>query len=132
VAHGLDLTAVVAALERNTANVGAGFIEKSGEHYLIRVPGPARGIEDLGNIVVSTADEVALRVKDVAEVGLGRALRDGAATENGAEVVLGTVFMLRGENSRAVAAAVEARLQQINANLPTGITARTVYDRSVL
>jgi cobalt-zinc-cadmium resistance protein CzcA len=131
-AHGLALTDIVSALEQNNANVGAGFIEKSGEQYLIRVPGQARGIEDLGNIVIDTASEVPIRIKDVADVGIGKAIRNGAATENGHEVVLGTVFMLRGENSRAVSAAVEKRLQQINQNLPAGISARTVYDRSIL
>ena len=71
-------------------------------------------------------------MRDVAEVEFGRELRTGAATENGREVVLGTVFMLIGENSRTVSAAVDERMQAINRSLPPGVHAVTVYDRTNL
>lgn len=132
VARGLSLNNLVAALENNNANMGAGYIEKSGEQYLIRVPGQVSNIEDISNIVVDTQAGVPVRIKDVADVLVSAEPRNGAATENGHEVVLGTVFMLTGENSRAVSAAVEQRLQEINKTLPAGITAKTVYDRTVL
>ncbi len=132
VARGLSLSNLVAALENNNANMGAGYIEKSGEQYLIRVPGQVNNIEDISNIVVDTQAGVPVRIKDVADVLISAEPRNGAATENGHEVVLGTVFMLTGENSRAVSAAVEERLQEINKTLPAGITAKTVYDRTVL
>jgi cobalt-zinc-cadmium resistance protein CzcA len=132
VARGLSLNNLVAALENNNANMGAGYIEKSGEQYLIRVPGQVSNIEDISNIVVDTQAGVPVRIKDVADVVVSAEPRNGAATENGHEVVLGTVFMLTGENSRAVSAAVEERLQEINKTLPAGITAKTVYDRTIL
>lgn len=132
VARGLSLGDVVAALENNNANTGAGYIEKSGEQYLIRVPGQVSSIEDISNIVIENKQGVPVRIKDVAEVFIGSETRTGAATENGQEVVLGTVFMLTGENSRTVAAAVEKRLGEINHTLPAGIVANTVYDRTVL
>lgn len=132
VARGLSLNNLVAALENNNANMGAGYIEKSGEQYLIRVPGQVSNIEDISNIVVDTQAGVPVRIKDVADVLVSAEPRNGAATENGHEVVLGTVFMLTGENSRAVSAAVEERLQEINKTLPAGITAKTVYDRTIL
>ncbi|MEO8417684.1 MAG: CusA/CzcA family heavy metal efflux RND transporter [Methylophilaceae bacterium] len=132
VARGLALNDLVEALERNNANVGAGYIEKSGEQYLIRIPGQVAGLEDIGNIVVSTQSGVPVRIKDLAQVQIGNDLRNGAATENGREVVLGTVFMLIGENSRTVSAAVEKRLQEINRTLPAGVIATTVYDRTIL
>jgi cobalt-zinc-cadmium resistance protein CzcA len=131
-AMGLSLNDLVEALEKNNANVGAGYIEKSGEQYLIRVPGQVSNIEDIGNIVVTTKAGVPVRVKDVAEVIIGSESRSGAATENGKEVVLGTVFMLTGENSRTVSAAVEKQLAQINTTLPKGIVANTVYNRTIL
>ncbi|WP_374402856.1 efflux RND transporter permease subunit [Niveibacterium sp.] len=131
-AHGLTLQDIVLALERNNANVGAGYIEKRGEQYLIRAPGQLGGLEDLRNVVLGSADGVPVRVRDVAEVDFGRELRTGAATENGREVVLGTVFMLLGENSRKVSRAVDARMADINRNLPAGVEAITVYDRTVL
>ncbi len=131
-AHGLALADLVAALERNNASVGAGYIERSGEQYLIRAPGQVGSLEDIANIVIGTPQGVPLRVGDVAEVMLGQELRTGAATENGREVVLGTVFMLIGENSRIVSQAVDKRMQAINKSLPAGVIAQTVYDRTVL
>ncbi|PZP30925.1 MAG: CusA/CzcA family heavy metal efflux RND transporter [Roseateles depolymerans] len=130
--YGLSLADVVAALERNNANVGAGYIERQGEQVLIRAPGQLGTVEDLGNVVLRNAAGVPVRVRDVASVSLGRELRTGAATDNGREVVLGTVFMLIGENSRSVAQAVASRMQTINANLPEGVRAVTVYDRTTL
>lgn len=131
-ARGLSLNDLVSALENNNANMGAGYIEKSGEQYLIRIPGQVSNTDDIGNIVVDTKSGVPVRVKDVADVVIGSESRTGAATENGQEVVLGTVFMLTGENSRTVSAAVESRLTQINKTLPTGIIAKTVYNRTIL
>ena len=130
--YGLEQADVVRALERNNSNVGAGYIEREGEQYLVRAPGQAASMDDIGNIVVSSIRGVPVRVRDVAEVSVGRELRTGAATENGQEVVLGTVFMLIGENSRAVSKAVDARMVEINRSLPPGIKAVTVYDRTVL
>ena len=132
VAYGLTLPDLVAAIERNNANVGAGYIEKRGEQYLIRAPGQVADIADIGNIVVSSRQGVPIRIRDVAEVGIGKELRTGAATENGREVVLGTVFMLIGENSRKVSQAVAQRLDEINRTLPQGVVAQTVYDRTIL
>jgi cobalt-zinc-cadmium resistance protein CzcA len=132
VAYGLSLSDVVAALERNNANVGAGYIERRGEQHLIRAPGQVANLQDIASIIVGHAQGVPIRIGDVAEVGLGKELRTGAATENGREVVLGTVFMLIGENSRAVSRAVDKRLQEVNKTLPPGVTAKTVYDRTIL
>ncbi|MEH6435080.1 efflux RND transporter permease subunit [Massilia sp. DD77] len=130
--YGLSLADVVTALERNNSNVGAGYIERAGEQYLIRAPGQVGSIADIGNIVVSNIKGTPVRVRDVAEVSIGRELRTGAATENGQEVVLGTVFMLIGENSRAVSTAVDKKMAEINRTLPPGVKAATVYDRTVL
>ena len=132
VAYGLGLQDVVQALERNNANVGAGYIERQGEQYLIRVPGQLANLDDIGNVIVDSAKGVPIRIRDVAEVLMGRELRTGAATENGREVVLGTVFMLIGENSRDVSRAVDKRLKEIAKTLPTGVIAKTVYDRTIL
>jgi cobalt-zinc-cadmium resistance protein CzcA len=131
-AFGLSLADVVHALERNNANLGAGYIERRGEQVLVRAPGQVRSIDDIADIIIGTAQGQPTRVRDVAAVELGRELRTGAATENGAEVVLGTVFMLMGENSRAVSRAVDKRMAAINKSLPPGVKAVTVYDRTTL
>ncbi|NCE91073.1 CusA/CzcA family heavy metal efflux RND transporter [Pseudomonas sp. L13] len=131
-AYNLTLNDLVTALERNNANVGAGYIERSGEQLLIRAPGQVASVDDIANIVITTSDGTPIRVRNVAQVDIGRELRTGAATENGREVVLGTVFMLIGENSRSVSQAVAKKLEEINRSLPDGVVAVTVYDRTNL
>ncbi|RIA37345.1 cobalt-zinc-cadmium resistance protein CzcA [Hephaestia caeni] len=131
-AYGLTLNDVVSALDRNNANVGAGYVERYGEQYLVRVPGQAAGIDDLKSIIVTNRGGVPIRIADVADVGMGEELRTGAATENGQEVVLGTVFMLAGENSRIVARAAAERLEEAAKALPAGVKAVPIYDRTDL
>ena len=131
-AYGVTLPDIMGALARNNENVGAGYIERNGEQYLIRIPGQLGGIVDIGQVVVAERGGVPLRLKEIAEVGLGRELRNGAATENGQEVVLGTVFMLVGENSREVSTRVADRLVKVNESLPAGVVAQPVYNRSSL
>lgn len=130
--YGLTLQDVVNALERNNGNVGAGYIEKRGEQLLIRAPGQVRSMDDLRDIILGNVNGVAIRIRDVGDVLIGRELRTGAATENGREVVLGTVFMLIGQNSRTVSQAVDTKMVEINRSLPPGVKAVTVYDRTVL
>ncbi|MBC3232850.1 CusA/CzcA family heavy metal efflux RND transporter [Pseudomonas lurida] len=131
-AYNLTLNDLVTALERNNANVGAGYIERSGEQLLIRAPGQLASIDDIANIVITSSDGTPIRVRNVAQVDIGREMRTGAATENGREVVLGTVFMLIGGNSRSVSQAVAKKLEEINRSLPEGVVAVTVYDRTHL
>ncbi|MFP1131213.1 efflux RND transporter permease subunit [Asticcacaulis sp. W401b] len=131
-AYGLTMADVVSAIERNTSNVGAGYVERYGEQYLIRVPGQAEGLTDLASIIVVSRGGLPIRVADVADVANGDELRTGAATEDGKEVVLGTVFMLAGENSRTVAKATAERLKVAAAALPAGVEAVAVYDRTDL
>ncbi len=130
--YGLALTDIMAALDRNNANIGAGYIERKGEQYLIRAPGQVRSMDDIRDVVLASVEGQAIRIRDVAEVSIGRELRTGAATSNGEEVVLGTVFMLLGENSRSVSQAVAVKLEAINKSLPAGVQAVTVYDRTTL
>ena len=132
VAYNLSLRDVLDAVARNNANSGAGYIERSGEQYLIRVPGQIASLEDLRQIVIARREGIPVRLRELARVDEGKELRSGAATENGREVVLGTVFMLVGENSRAVAQRAAKRLQEVNAGLPDGVRASAVYDRTNL
>ena len=131
-AYGLTMHDVLDAVARNNTNVGAGYIERAGEQYLIRVPGQITDTDGIRQVVVATRDGLPLRISDVAEVSEGSELRTGAATKDGKEVVLGTVFMLIGENSRAVAQRIAVKLKEIDATLPEGVRAHAVYDRTDL
>lgn len=130
--YGLTFHDVLEALHKNNNNVGAGFIEKAGEQYLVRVPGQVESSADILMMIVAFHHGVPVFMKDVAEVIEGQQLRTGAATKNGKEVVLGTVFMLMGENSRVVSVAVDKKIAAINQTLPPGVQINTVYNRTHL
>ncbi len=132
ISMGLTLQDVVTALSLNNLNIGAGYIEKSGEQYLVRVPGQVANLTEIGEIILGSRQGIPIRIKDVAEVIIGKELRNGAATQNGREVVLGTAHMLIGENSQIVSKAAAAKLDEINRNLPEGIVATPVYNRTTL
>jgi cobalt-zinc-cadmium resistance protein CzcA len=131
-AYGVTFDDLVAALEQNNANVGAGYIEKNGEQYLIRAPGQVSDIPAIEKIIVTHKGSVPVTVSDMADVGFGKELRTGAATRDAEETVLGTAVMLLGGNSRTVSKAVAEKLEEINKTLPAGIVAEPVYDRTVL
>lgn len=130
--YDLTIHDVLEALNKNNDNIGAGYIERNGEQYLVRIPGQVESIEDINNIILAKRDEVTIRIGDVADVKLGSPLRTGAATENGREVVLGTAMMLMGENSQDVAQRVGKKLEEIASSLPEGVVTNAVYDRTTL
>src|SRR3546814_6738805 len=82
--------------------------------------------------MIATREGVPIRLDQLAQVRFGQAIRHGSASENGKEVVVGTAVMRIGENSRTVASAVAARLDEINASLPTDVVVQPVLDRTAL
>ncbi|MEL0647949.1 CusA/CzcA family heavy metal efflux RND transporter [Pseudoalteromonas agarivorans] len=131
-AYKLTLSDVITALKLNNSNQGAGFIERFDGQYLVRSPGQLKTIDDIANTVVAKRDDAPVRIKDVANVRLGKELRTGAATYNGKETVLGTAMMLIGENSRVVAKAMADKLNDVQLSLPEGVVVEAVYDRTTL
>jgi len=129
---GITLPELLSALWDNNINQGAGYIERNGQQLMVRSPGQLRTIEDIELVSIVSTDSIPVRVKDVAEVSIGKELRTGAATHSGQEAVIGTAFMLLGENSRTVAKLVAEKLTEINATLPDGVVAEALYDRTVL
>jgi cobalt-zinc-cadmium resistance protein CzcA len=132
VAYDLTLRDLMQALARSNANAGAGYIERNGAQWLVRSPGQLANLDDIRGITVAQRNGVPIRLGEVAGVRLGSELRSGAATQDGEEVVLGTLFMLMGENSRAVAAAGSARLAEIGPSLPPDVQLNPLYDRTEL
>ncbi len=132
VSYGLTFGDVIEALERNNVSIGAGYVEHKGESYLVRATGRIETPEQIEEISVGSRGGVPIRLDDVASVGIGREMRTGAASENGEEVVVGTALMLIGANSRTVAAAVDAKMAEVNRSLPPDVHATTVLDRTKL
>ncbi|MFP5245620.1 MAG: efflux RND transporter permease subunit, partial [Thermoanaerobaculia bacterium] len=122
-AYDLSMRDVLAAIGANNANVGGAYIERGPEQYLLRGIGLVESAEDISNIVVKTAAEgVPVFVRDVGQVVTGAAVRQGAVTADAkGEVVVGIAMMLKGENSRTVAARVKERVAQIRKTLPKGV-----------
>jgi heavy metal efflux system protein len=131
-AYRLTFRDVMQALATHNANVGAGYIERNGEQYLVRTPGQVTDLAEIRDIVVGTRGGVPIRVGDVAEVKEGTDLRTGAATLDGKETVIGTTMLLIGENSRTAAQRVAAKLDEVARSLPDGVVARAFYDRTKL
>lgn len=131
-AYALTLEDLSTAIAENNANMGAAFIESHGEQLLMRVPAHVETYRDLLGITIGTHEGTPVRVGDVADVIIGSELRAGAATQNGQEVVLGTVFMLIGENGLQVSQRVAERIKEAQRSLPEGVILKSVYNRADL
>jgi heavy metal efflux system protein len=131
-ALGVSFGELAEAIEHNNTSRGAGYLDRFGEGYVVRTGGRIESMEEIGEIVVATRGGIPVRVRDIAKVAIGGELRSGSASQDGEEVVAGTALMRIGANSRAVSAAVDAKLRDINRTLPPGIEAKTVLDRTGL
>lgn len=131
--YNVTLAEVTEALEENNLNVGAQYIEQNAEQFIVRSVGLARGIGDLENVKVRTADGTPIFVKDVANVRIGGAIRRGLQTRGGEEeVVSGMVVKLFGTNSSTVIESVEEKLAEINEALPEGVVIVPYYEQKTL
>ena len=131
--HRLTLVEVSEALRRNNRNVGGGVVHEGGEASLIHGVGLATSAEEIEAIVITAREGVPVTIGDVGRVEPGHEIRRGAVTAGGeGEVVLGLGFMLMGENSQEVTAALEARLEEVSRGLPGGVTVEPLYRRTEL
>ena len=131
--YGVTLHDVMEQIEANNLNVGAQFIEKDSEEYVVRSVGLATTIEDIENIVIKAKDGTPIFLNQVAQIGIGGAIRRGVQTRNGVEeVVSGMVVKLFGANSSAVIDRVEAKMVEINRILPKGVHLVPYYEQKTL
>jgi len=131
----LSLREVQQAVANNNANAGGGVLRASAEQYLIRGVGLIRSAQDIGSIVLKEEKGIPVFVRDVAQVEVGAAVRQGAIVRNGdTEAVAGIVMMLRGGNAKEVVSRVKAKVQEINSKglLPDGLKIEPFYDRTEL
>jgi cobalt-zinc-cadmium resistance protein CzcA len=129
---GLSFGDIARAIEANNVSRGASVIERNGEGIAVRTGGRLENVTDIADVVISTRGSVPVRVRDVAQVAVGGEIRSGSASENGQEGVVGTALMLVGSNSRTVAAAVDAKIEQVRRTLPAGIEIQTLLNRTQL
>jgi heavy metal efflux system protein len=132
-ASGVTFKELSDTIGENVENAGGSVIQLGGEQIAIRANGRVQSAEEVGILPVKfRAGAEPLRVEDLAEVQIGKNIRTGSATHNGAEAVLGAALMLSGENSRIIARRVDERIKQIREKLPPGVEIQTVYDRTTL
>lgn len=131
---GLPLEEVFSALETNNLTAGGGYIDHYGERRFIRGQALLKNVESIEDVVVRVqSNGTPLLIRDIAEVAIAPLMRQGAVTRDGrGEAVTGLVMMLFGENSREVVHAAKARLDEIAASLPKGVTIEVIYDRAAL
>ncbi|GAB5404797.1 MAG: CusA/CzcA family heavy metal efflux RND transporter [Aureliella sp.] len=133
VSRGLTFGEVVDALQENNRNVGGGNVDRMGEMLLVQGLGRTTDIPQIENIVIEASDGVPVRIRDVATVAVGHEIRRGAVTADGnGEAVMGLGFMLMGENTHQYTDALKRKVEEIQLNLPTGMTLVTMYDRTEL
>ncbi len=130
---GMSFSEIADAVGENVENAGGSIIQIGGETLTIRAAGRVQTIDEIANLPLKFgARSTPLRVKDVADVIIGKPVRTGTGTYKGEEAVLGSALMLAGENSRLVAKAVDEKLKEIQPKLPAGVEIIPVYDRTVL
>ena len=131
--YNLSINDIVEIIKKNNLNVGASFIERDAEEFLVRSVGLATKIQDLENIVVKSVDGTPVYLKEVADIKIGGAVRRGIQTRNGIEeVVAGMVVKLYGSNSSTVISSVEEKMKEINKTLPEGIKLVPYYEQKTL
>ena len=131
--HGLTLDEVMVALRANNQNAGGGYVVRSGEASLVLGVGRRNTTEEIADVVIKSKGGVPIRVRDVAEVEIGHAIRRGGVTAQGqGEAVLGLAFMRMGENSREVTHALDRAMEEVKRTLPPGVEVENVYTRTNL
>ena len=130
--YGLSFKSVMEVLTANNRQVGGQFVNLGREQYLVRGLGLVANTQDIGSIVVDERSGTPIYVRDVAEVKEAPALRTGAITKDGKEVVLGMALARTGENAQTVVEAVKKKLELIKQSLPDGVNIKQVYDRTEL
>jgi cobalt-zinc-cadmium resistance protein CzcA len=132
IALGLSFEDIISSLKRNNVSIGPGYIEKKGETLLIKSDERLDAPNQIETIVLATREGIPIRVRDIAEVIIGKEMRTGSGSKDGHEVVVGTALMLIGANSRTVSQAVDEKLKEINKTLPPDIEAKSVLNRTKL
>jgi cobalt-zinc-cadmium resistance protein CzcA len=124
---------ITRAIRRNNQNAGGGYVVRSGEASLVQGVARTTTVDEVANIVIEAHDGVPIRIRDVAEVRIGHAIRRGGVTAAGrGEAVLGLAFMRMGENSRTVTNALDEAMASIKKTLPKGVKIQVVYKRTDL
>lgn len=131
--YDITLNEIIKIIEENNSNVGAQYLIKNSEEFIIRSVGLVQNIDDLGKIVIKSIKGTPVFLRDIAEIKIGGEIRRGLQTRNGEmEVVAGQIVKLFGTNSSTIINRIEKKLAEINQILPEGITIVPYYEQKTL
>ena len=131
---GVTHAQVVRAVQAGNQETGGSIVEMGEAEYMVRASGYLGTLADFRSIPLrAQAGGTPVTLDDVANIQIGPELRRGIAELNGeGEVAGGIVILRQGADARSAIAAVEAKLEQLQASLPEGVEIVTTYDRSQL
>jgi Cu(I)/Ag(I) efflux system membrane protein CusA/SilA len=140
-AYDVTIGQIAGAVREANLDVGARTVEINRAEYLIRGLGFIEELEDLEKVVITSRMHTPVRIRDVAHVSFGPALRRGALDVSGAEAVGGVATVRFGDNPLAVIDRVKAQVAEIAPGLPertmpdgtvAKVTLVPFYDRTTL
>ena len=130
--YDLTFTEVMEVIETNNRQVGGQYVNIGAEQYLVRGLGLVENEQDIGSMVVKVEDGIPVYLRDLADIRQGGAVRFGAVTRDGKEVVLGMALSRMGENAKDVVEAVKEKVEIVDQSLPEGVALRPLYERTDL
>ena len=107
-----------------------GLLTRNHQLYLGLLTAQAHSAGDLGEIVVKTAGDVPVRVRDIGTVTQSAAPVFTVVTANGKKAVLVSVNRQPDSNTVTVANEVRKEMDAIHKGLPAGVQLQTFYDQS--
>ena len=129
--YDLTVSDLMDRIRGNNQNVGASFIVRGQEEYIVRSIGLVQTLDDLRNTVVTSSEGVPVLLSSLATVEILPAIRRGTALANGeGEKVVGMVLKLFGSNTVKVIEDIEARIEIINRSLPEGVEIVPFYNQA--
>ncbi len=119
--YSISLQQVVNTVKQSNRDIGAQTLEINQAEYLVRGLGYIKSLEDIKNAVVSSEKYTSIRIKDIANVSLGPAVRRGILDKEGAEVVGGVVVSRYGANPLEVINNVKDKIKELSSGLPSKV-----------
>src|SRR5918996_2038955 len=117
----LSFHQVAEALKTTNQNASGGFYVEGGQEYLLRAVGRAKGVEDLGNTVVTVRGGQPITVAQVADVRVGPKLKRGEGSANAEPAVILAVMKQPDANTLELTRRLDAVLDDVQPTLPHGM-----------
>lgn len=130
--YDLPLSEVVRAVERSNNNVGGNVVEQAGTWTVVRGIGLIESADDIASVVIASRNGTPIYVRNVAEVNIGGAFRQGALDKNGKEAVGGVIVARYGVDTLNVINEVKKKIEELKPGLPAGVRIVPFYDRTEL